>query len=153
MRKVLSMAVVICLATALWIPASAASNGNDIIQLTPPEGAPMPDAFGTAHLVGYYIDGNNPHWDPSTQVWMDAHKLERLSGDLMYTMYITIGSSDQIRLVNFNTMDWSGNATAISGLVGEGLFDEDITVDIAIHRDGADASDGIVVLTGSIDRP
>lgn len=155
MRKAASVAIVIGLALALWSPASGASNGNDIIQLTPPEGAPMPDAFGTAHLVGFYIDGENPHWDSSLQVWMDAHKLERLTGDLMYTMYITIGSGDPVRLVNFNTMDWTGNSNAMCTCTSllEGLFDDDITIDIAIHQDGANAADGVVVLTGTIERP
>lgn len=157
MRKAAIVTVIIGLSLAFWSPASGASNGsNDIIHLEAPEGAPDPNAFGTAHLVGYYLDGENPQWDTTTQLWLELHKIDCLFGDLMYTAYVTIGDAEPIRLLNFNASACGGgNASAIffsSPELAE-MFDHDVTVEIVINQDGSDTYDGIVVMTGSIDRP
>lgn len=165
MRKRLILVAVMVFAgtivAASTVLANADNERNRVMEMHGVGGFEAASAH--VNLIGYYNNNENPIHPTTYQVWYDVSGLPCTNtfddgADLVYTLWATTPSSEDVRLQNFNTTCSTRRASnevwKYSGDVLDTILTQPVRLWVTVDRtDGAGWPENHVVMEGQLDSP
>lgn len=129
--------------------------------LTPPSGAPFPDASGHAKIDGQFLDGDHPMFGAAQGLRLEVLGLPcrcyvgGAEARESYVVYVSTTTAPSTRILTFNTSFLSnvGSELVMPIPINMPIFTETVTIEVYLETDdGLDgpSGHGTLVLRGQV---